>query len=73
MYRTKMTSKGQVTIPKKLRTKIGLKPGDYLCIQETDEGYVIKKMVREDNFDKYVGFLNKPASSDKIIEELRGK
>lgn len=73
MFKAKVTSKGQVTIPKELRTKIGLKPGDYLCIRETREGYVIKKEVKEDNFDKYVGLLNKPGKSDEIIKELRGE
>ena len=30
MYRVKITSKGQLTLPKELREKLGLKPGDYL-------------------------------------------
>jgi len=33
MYRTKMTAKGQVTLPKDLRTKLGLKTGDYLQVK----------------------------------------
>lgn len=73
MYKAKVTSKGQVTVPKELREKMGLKQGDYLCIKETKEGYIIKKKIEEDTFSKYVGFLNDPKSSDKIIEELRGE
>ncbi len=73
MFKAKVTSKGQVTIPKELREKIGLEPGDFLCIRETKEGYVIKKEVKEGIFDKYVGYLKKPGNSDKIIKELRGE
>lgn len=42
-----MTSKGQVTIPIELRNKIGIKPGNYLEIKETEAGYVIQKQVDE--------------------------
>lgn len=73
MYRAKVTSKGQVTIPKELRKKIGITSGDYLCIKETRAGYVIRKEIQEDTFDKYVGYLNKPGKSDKVIKELRGE
>jgi len=73
MFKAKVTSKGQVTIPKELRAKIGLRPGDFLCIKETKEGYVLNKEIKEEAFDKYVGLLNKSGKSDKVIEELRGK
>jgi AbrB family looped-hinge helix DNA binding protein len=73
MFRAKVTSKGQVTIPVELREQMGLEPGDYLCIQESKEGYLIKKEVREDIFDKYVGYLKRPGNSDKLIKELRGE
>lgn len=50
MYKTKLTAKGQLTLPKELRDKIGLEPGDYLEVQETLEGYLLRKQVREDRF-----------------------
>jgi AbrB family looped-hinge helix DNA binding protein len=48
MYKAKVTSKGQLTLPKKLRDKIGLEPGDYLEVHETPEGYLVRKQVNED-------------------------
>ncbi len=72
MYKIKVTSKGQVTIPKKLREKMGLNPGDYLEVKESKEGYVIRKRIENDKIKKYVGILNKEISSDRLIEELRG-
>ncbi len=73
MYRVKVTSKGQVTIPIELRNKIGIKPGNYLEIKETEAGYVIQKQVDENCLEKYVGILNNTTASDKVIKELRGE
>lgn len=74
MYRAKVTSKGQVTIPLEIREKLGLRPGDVLEIRETPAGYVIKKHVSVSPFDRYVGFLRNKAdrTTDELIEEMRG-
>ena len=69
--KAKITSKGQLTLPKPLRDKLGLKTGDNVIIRETSEGYVLEKELDQQRFKKYVGFLNQESSSDKIIEELR--
>lgn len=74
MYRAKVTSKGQVTIPVEVRNKLGLSPGDVLEIRESPAGYVLQKHVAQSPFDDYVGFLRNKAgkSTDAVIEELRG-
>jgi len=72
VYEVKVTSKGQVTIPKKLREEMGLKPGDYLEIKEEVEGYVINKKINKEKIEKYVGILNKEKNSDDVVKELRG-
>lgn len=71
MYKAKVTSKGQLTLPKKLRDKIGLESGDYLEVHETPEGYLLRKQVSEDRFKKYVGALRRGGDSDKVIKDLR--
>jgi AbrB family looped-hinge helix DNA binding protein len=73
MYRAKMTAKGQVTLPKDLRTKLGLKPGDYLQVKETKEGYILEKELDEQRFQKYTGLLSREGESNEIIKELRGE
>lgn len=40
---TKVTEKGQATIPKELREKYDLEPGDEVIWMDTDEGIVVKK------------------------------
>lgn len=73
MHRAKLTTKGQLTVPKELREKLGLKTGDHLIIRETSEGYLLEKELDEQRFKKYVGYLKQEGESDKIIEELRGE
>ncbi|MGM0653069.1 MAG: AbrB/MazE/SpoVT family DNA-binding domain-containing protein [Bacillota bacterium] len=69
--KAKITSKGQLTLPKPLRDKLGLKTGDHIVIKETSEGYVLEKELDLDHFKKYVGYLNQEKDSDKVIKELR--
>ena len=73
MYKAKMTSKGQVTIPKELREKMGIDAGGYLLIEETQAGYVIRKQIKENCLSKYMGILGGKASSDDVVKELRGE
>lgn len=39
----RITSKGQVTIPKEVRDKLGIVPGDEIGFREEGEGFVIEK------------------------------
>ena len=59
-----MTSKGQVTIPIELRNKIGIKPGSYLEIQETEMGYILQKHVVDNCMEKYVNGRGKALQRD---------
>lgn len=43
---TRITEKGQATIPKELREKYDLDPGDEVLWLDTDEGIVVKKRTR---------------------------
>ncbi|WP_135661814.1 AbrB/MazE/SpoVT family DNA-binding domain-containing protein [Halorhabdus rudnickae] len=43
---TRVTEKGQATIPKDLREKYDLEPGDEVVWLDTDDGIVVKKRTR---------------------------
>ena len=43
---TRITRKGQVTIPKELREEFGLEEGDELLWEKTEEGIKIRKTTR---------------------------
>ena len=74
MLTAKVTTKGQITIPKAVRDKLGLSPGERLLFKEENDEFIIKKIVLKSSLDKWVGYLNKSetTSSDEIVDELRG-
>lgn len=45
---TTLTSKGQVTIPKELREKLGLQQGDKLVLVEEDGNIILRKVSLEE-------------------------
>ena len=48
---TKLTSGGQVTLPKEIRTKTNMQPGDFVEIELNDDGNIVltpKKLVDAD-------------------------
>jgi AbrB family looped-hinge helix DNA binding protein len=73
--KTKVTSRGQITIPIKVRTSLGLKKGDEVEFETSGKGYLLKKKAGVSPFDKYLGYLDskKGNNPDSIIEELRDK
>ena len=57
-----LTSKGQLLIPKRLRTKYGIKSGVKVAFIETPAGVVLKPM-DENFFNQFVGMLKQEAPS----------
>ena len=43
---TKLTSKGQVTVPKNVRDYLGLKPGDPVAFERLPSGEVVLRLVQ---------------------------
>jgi AbrB family looped-hinge helix DNA binding protein len=75
MGKTKITTKGQITIPKQVRDRLGLRTGDELEFVEESGRYHIKKCLPPTPLKKYRGCLKELAghNPDKVIEEMRGK
>ncbi|MEM0900535.1 MAG: AbrB/MazE/SpoVT family DNA-binding domain-containing protein [Pseudomonadota bacterium] len=46
---SKITSKAQTVIPRDIRDKLGLKPGDRVAYRETSQGIVIEKAKADDD------------------------
>ena len=74
MITAKVTSKGQVTIPKEIREKLGVHPGEDVGFEERDNLLVISKVVTKSPFDKWVGKLKhlEGQRSDDLVREARG-
>jgi antitoxin PrlF len=73
----KLTSKGQVTIPRDIRRRLGVKAGDKLEFEENDTGVQVTAVRVESPFAKYMGIGNPGIGSgrkaiNKWLRELRG-
>jgi len=67
---TRVTEKGQATIPKELREKYGLEPGDEVIWMDTDEGIVVKKRTRTRGRGMLVPDDTSEEKREEIAEEL---
>ncbi|GEM_PF-291381 len=74
MPTAKVTSKGQITLPKEVREKLGLVPGDELEFVEVEGQFVLRRRMRRSPFERYRGYLRKlkGQNPDEIVKELRG-
>jgi AbrB family looped-hinge helix DNA binding protein len=70
--KTIVSEKGQVTIPKRLRDRLGLKPGTAIEFEESDGRLVGRKLLPQDHLDELLGIMTLPMSTDEFIDELRG-
>ncbi len=68
-----VSEKGQVTIPKKLRDRLGIQPGAVLDFVEVDGRLVATKTMAEDVVAAVSGLLESDGmNTDQFIENLRG-
>jgi len=75
MAKTKITSKGQITIPKGVRDRLGLRPGDEIEFVEDRGQFRVEKRVPASPFLKYRGYLKHLAGRDpdELVEQMRGR
>ncbi|SEO40639.1 looped-hinge helix DNA binding domain-containing protein, AbrB family [Halorientalis persicus] len=67
---TRITEKGQATIPKGLREKYDLEPGDEVVWLDTDEGIVVKKRTRTEGRGLLVPDETAEEKRAEVAEEL---
>ncbi len=65
-----LTSKGQLLIPKRLRTKYGIKSGIKVIFEETERGVVIRPM-NEDYFNSFMGILKPDGNLKGEIKQYK--
>lgn len=70
---SRVTQKGQVTIPKEVREKLGIRPGDEIEFVRTEDGYLIEKEVEKNPFEKWRGASETDESVEQRMAELRGE
>lgn len=74
----RVTTKGQVTIPKEIREALGIEPGDEIEFENVESGYKIRKKQLtteqgEDPFEKYRGTAESDETMPERMRRLRGE
>jgi antitoxin PrlF len=73
MSKTTVQERGQVTIPKGLRDRLGIKPGAVLEFSAEDGRLVARKIDSFDPIDQIYGLSGSARSTDDVLSELRGE
>lgn len=68
-----ISEKGQVTIPKRLRDRLGLRPGTQLDFSEEKGRLVATKAALDDPIEGVYGILDLGRPTDELIATLRGE
>jgi len=70
----KVSERGQVTIPKKLRDRYGLHPEVEIDFVADEDGLRVRKRTAAGHPIREVfGILKRPSGVDTYIEEIRGR
>jgi len=70
--RAKVAERGQVTIPKPLRDRLGIRPGTVLEFREDEGRLVAVKVETLDPVDQAYGKLGRGRRTEEIMRQLRG-
>lgn len=76
-YVRKVSSRGQVVLPEKVRDALGLRVGDLIQFIEIDAGtWAVRKMVPTGSFKRFVGAFKEirqlSLNADEFLDEVRG-
>lgn len=70
--RATVSEKGQVTIPKRLRERLGIRAGEVLEFEAEHGRLVATKAGAADRVARVYGVLRLQARTDDLIREMRG-
>ena len=74
----RVTSKGQITVPRQIRRLLGVQPGDSLLFEAGEEGVHVRPVRAGGRFAKYRGIGNPEIESGRKavvnwVRRLRGR
>ncbi len=70
--KSKITNRGQITIPKELRERLGIRPGGVVEFTEEDGRIVLHRTGEQHPVDRAYGLLPSERSTDDWMAILRG-
>ena len=72
---SRVTRKGQVTIPKRVRDYLGIEPGSMVEFEVTPEGRIVlvkQGAPKSSRFEKFRGSATTKLTTDELMAMLRG-
>jgi len=72
METTKLTIKGQMVVPARIRRKLGLKRGSKLVVKEIDHGFIVYPLDKN-YYEQFAGILQTRGKITKALLEERRK
>lgn len=69
---SRLTTKGQVTIPKPLRESLGLEPGHELEFEEREGTLLVRRRTPVNPLQQLVGLVRERIDIDAYLDETRG-
>ncbi len=70
--KTRVSERGQITIPKAIRERLGIRPGQVLEVREQDGTVVAFKAATLDPLEAVTGIIETDCGTDDLIEKIRG-
>jgi AbrB family looped-hinge helix DNA binding protein len=69
----KITSKGQITVPREVRHALGVKPGDKIVFEQNGKEVSVRPLRSKSVFAKYRGIGNPgiPSGRERVVRKLR--
>ncbi len=71
--KTTVSEKGQVTIPKAIRERLGIRPGQVLDFSAEGGRLVATKAVAQDSVEAVYGVLRLSRPTNEVVRSLRGE
>ena len=71
-HRTKLSTKGQVVVPKEIRARRNWEPGTELILEEIDDGVLLRRAPRfpPTRVEDVAGCLHRPGMRARTIKEM---
>jgi AbrB family looped-hinge helix DNA binding protein len=71
--KSKVASKGQITLPAEIRARLGLAAGTPVLFELTEDAVVLRKgAIGPHPVDRLYGHLDLPKPVDALLDEMRG-
>jgi len=69
---SKVSEKGQITIPKPLRESLGIEAGEELAFEERDGAILVRRVTSAAPVRRLVGLVRERVDVDAYLAETRG-